>query len=651
MIERTDPHSSALRTSVWEWAQVALLIVNLTWTTLCLGGFRAETMILTSALNGALLTVHLISRIVERARDDSEVPPAGWLGFHPAGWLLLPFTVYAAVNTRWISPVPWLGWLDWLGWAQMIAVFWVVLNGVRTTAARTILVWAMMALGVVGVLLACYQKFVAPDWLMLGRTQAPHFVGRCSGPFGIPNSLAALLLLLLPPAAALALRRGANAVARVWWGYLVLVFALGLVLTVSRGAWLSLAIVAAGWPVVGLRGSLMRRLLVSGGMLAAAVGVVTVLFFTVPLARERLVTMKEQLGEHSRPIMWRGAWEIFCEHPAVGSGAGSYNVVFERHRPETFQDEPVWAHNDYLNTLSDYGAVGFALFFGACAVIAGCCVGGEREAPAGRRFGGWAMDDRLVVQGIAAGVVAFALQLFVDFHFKIPALALALAVFSALVVQRTWPERRWSWAWSAKWETDACVVAATFVVAATLWFVTPLYRGEALRRAGRQAIEELGRESFHASHWADVTSDARAALEQAVAIAPRNAGAWADLSYALSVRAHVESARTPELGREALRAADEALALSQDVPEFWVRRAVALDMQDRHLEAGAAMIRALQLAPANARIWYYHAFHLSLGKNETARALAAVAFCLRLDAGIAPAQALRQRLADRSRVP
>jgi hypothetical protein len=349
--------------------------------------------------------------------------------------------------------------------------------------------------------------------------------------------------------------------------------------------------------------------------------------------------------------MWRGAWEIFRESPATGSGAGSYNVVFERHRPEKFQDEPVWAHNDYLNTLSDYGAVGFALFFGACGVIAWGCGRGEKHPPPGRRFGGGATDDRIVIQGVAAGVVAFALQLFVDFHFKIPALALAFAVFSALAVQRTWPERRWSWAWSAKWETDACVVAATFVVASTIWFVNPLYRGEALRHAGRQAIERLGRESFHASRWAEVTGDARAALEQAVAIAPGNAGAWADLSYAISVRAHVEPARTPELGREAARAADQALAISQAVPEFWVRRAVALDMQDRHLEAGSAMIRALQLAPANARIWYYHAFHLSLGKNETARALAAVAFCLRLDPGIAQAQALRQRLADRSRVP
>ncbi|HYD85666.1 MAG TPA: hypothetical protein VEA63_16475, partial [Opitutus sp.] len=182
---------------VWEWTQLALLVANLAWTTFCLGGYRAETMVASSALTGALFAVHL----------------AGWAGgwsassstrlnatkFHPAGWLFVPFVIYAAVNVARISPVPWIGWRDWLGWVQMIAVFWVVLNGVRSRATRATLGWSLVAIGFAAVLLACYQRFVQPDWLAMGRTQADQFLGRASGPFGIPNSLAALLLLLLPP--------------------------------------------------------------------------------------------------------------------------------------------------------------------------------------------------------------------------------------------------------------------------------------------------------------------------------------------------------------------------------------------------------------------------------------------------------------------
>src|SRR5476651_1817886 len=164
------------RASAWEWTQIALLAANLAWTTLCLGGYRPETMVVTSVLTGALLAVHGLARAI------SPVPRA-----HPAGWLLLPFLVYAAVNAQWLTPVRWLGWRDWFGWAQMIGIFWVVLNGVRSPAPRRALIFSLMGLGAVAVALACYQRFVQPDWLPLGRVQDDLFATRSSGPFGTPN--------------------------------------------------------------------------------------------------------------------------------------------------------------------------------------------------------------------------------------------------------------------------------------------------------------------------------------------------------------------------------------------------------------------------------------------------------------------------------
>jgi len=98
-----------------------------------------------------------------------------------------------------------------------------------------------------------------------------------------------------------------------------------------------------------------------------------------------------------------------------GDSAGSYNVLFERYRPEGYRDEPHYAHNDYLNTLSDYGAVGFSLFFGglSCRDVA---VARSRANETDPR-------DNLPVGG-AIGLLAFALSLGVDFHLKLPALAL-----------------------------------------------------------------------------------------------------------------------------------------------------------------------------------------------------------------------------------
>ncbi|MEY3775109.1 MAG: hypothetical protein RLZZ129_1889 [Verrucomicrobiota bacterium] len=338
-----------------EWLQATVLAANLVWTTLCLGGYRPETMVITSALTCVLLGLHLVARTI--FTGDRQL--------HPAGWFFVPFLAYAAANVVWVTPVRWLGWHDWLWWAQLVAFFWVVLNDLHRPPVRQLLMVTLAALGFVAVVLAAYQAYVRPDWLMLGKQQAEQFIGRSSGPFGIPNSLAGLLLLLLPPAVMLAVRPG-TLVRRLLAGYLAAAFLLGLVLTVSRGAWLGLAMAALLWPLLAPDRSWRRRL---GLALGAGLLIVTAgwgLYTAVPPMRERFDALVAESGERTRRIMWRGAWQLFRENPVWGSGAGSYNIAFEKHRPEHYQLNSQWAHNDYLNTLSDYGAVGFGLFLVPC---------------------------------------------------------------------------------------------------------------------------------------------------------------------------------------------------------------------------------------------------------------------------------------------
>jgi len=620
-------------------------------------------MVVTSALNGLLLLVHLLERVgfadLLSVRGGERSPVSARIGFHPAGWLLVPFAIYAAINAAWITPVGWLGWRDWLGWAQMIAIFWIVLNGVRSRAGRATLFVALVTLGVIAVLLASYQRFMRPDWLMLGRTQVRTFLGRSSGPFGIPNSLAAFLLLILPPTAALALQRRAGAIQRLLFGYLALVFGFGLVLTVSRGALLSLALVLAAWPILALRGPIVRRMSSALGIIATLFALGWGLFFSAPLVRERMVQLKTNSGELTRPIMWRGAWRIFRAHPAWGGGAGSYNVRFEKYRPENFQDEPVWAHNDYLNTLSDYGIAGFTLFFGACGVIGWRCCRAAKSAQVAERLedvvesGKSSSPEKIIMQALMAGLAAFALQLLVDFNFKIPALAMAFAIVAALVVQSRWRPQGRACAKVSRTRWTLMAVAALAVVIGTVWFAQPLYRGEALRYIARQSIDRLAINGtdFSRKDARVGLANARAALERATAIAPANGSAWSDLAYAIALSAHVDPTRASELGRDAERAARRALACSAIVPEFWVRLGVGLDLQQRRTEAGGAFVEALQLAPARASVWYNYAFHAGLDPSDPRRALAAVVFCLRLDPGNREAQLLRQRLADRSLAP
>ncbi|MBX3748583.1 MAG: O-antigen ligase family protein [Opitutaceae bacterium] len=621
--------------AILESLQLGVLALNLAWTTLCLGGYRPETMVVTSALTAVLLVLHFVSR---------SLPAPALPRWHAWGWLPLPFLAYAAVNAAWVTPVPWLGWHDWLWWAQMTAVFWVVLNFSDHARATRWLLVTLAGVAFVAVVLAAYQVFVRPDWLMLGRLQAEQFIGRASGPFGIPNSLAALLLLTLAPTVALVLRRGAGAIQRVIAGYLAVAFGFGLVLTASRGAWLAVVLVVLAAPlVIGRRswGWRLRRL----GLAIVVVGAVGVAaYFTLPTLRGRFETMVRESGEWTRPIMWRGAWRLFSADPAWGSGAGSYNVLFEKHRPAHFQLDAQWAHNDYLNTLSDYGLVGFGLFYGAIAVMVGLGLRRLRRVGWGQDDGPW--GHPFVWRGVALGLAAFGLQLFVDFHLKIPALAMALAVLAALLARRIQPPGDGAGAGSRRFGQHTVAASAALGIAVGAGaFVFPHYRAEALRYPARQAIDRLA--ALPVEAYRDGLPGPRAMLERALAIDPRNAQAWADASYATSLWGHVEPGQTFQLGREAERQASRALALSAVVPEFWLRHSVALDMQQRWMEAGGSCIRAMDLAPSHAMVWYYYAYHLSLDPTGIPQARAAVAICLRLDPANGPAQLLRQQLAAR----
>ncbi len=643
MTQHPQPVAASARLDAGEWVQTLLLAANLVWTTLCLGGYFPRTQVVTTALTGLLLIAHFVTRAIGRTNAP----------IHPAGWVILPFVAYAAINAAWISTVPWLGWQDWYQWAQMAAVFWVVLNGVRSRTAQHVLFGVVLALGVVGVFLACYQRYVDADWLMLGRTKSIYFRGQSTGSFGIPNNLAALLILLLPPSAALAFRRSATAVERVLFGWLVIVFSVGLVLAVSRGGWLALVLALVVWPFLARSGSARRRVLVALLVLIISAAATVTAFYSVARIRERVTTFLRDSGERTRPMMWRAAWKIFREHPTWGSGAGSYNVEFEKHRPDGERGQPQWAHNEYLNTLSDYGLVGFVLCFGAAGVIVIRCTRNRVTSvaePPRRRSKESVFAYRSVQAGMMTGFMAFALQAGVDFHLKIPALALTFTTVAGI-----WVSRRWTWKErqnaqvrppprSLSRQTMVPLGVALAVAMVWMTWVMPRIRAEGIRFDIRAEIDTMASNSFASAEISRLAHRAVVELSRAVEIDPANAQGWADRAYAIAVLAHEDAAHDMAFGLRAEADAMRALALTRHVAEFWLRKGVALDLQDRWLEAGEAFTEALRLAPATPSSWFYYAYHLALNPVAVPLAHSAVATCLRLDPWNREAEGLRRKL-------
>lgn len=605
-----------------EWLLVAGLGAMLAWTTLCLGGYRAETMVVTSwavfglaALGGALWFFQ---------------PRA----FNRAALLPLPFLLFALASVYWLAPARWLAWREWLLWLQMWLVFVLALHFGRSRGQTWVLVGTFALLGLIGAGLAAYQRFVDPKWMMLGRTQAEQFVGRSAGMFGIPNSLAGLLELMIPVCLALLWSRAVSLAAKLVWGWLAAAFVCALVLTGSRGGWISLALALALWPLL-VGGDWRKKLAGALAVLALAAGGAALLYRFSPYARDRIEPFLRGEFELSRPLVWRGAVRIWQDHVWCGSGAASFNVLFDQVRPRGFLNEPQWAHNDYLNTLSDYGLAGFALWFAAGAMLFGLgwrAVRRARHDPAPRFFGRWRWK-----LGLWLGLAAYALHLGVDFHTKLPALAFAAAVVMGLLLRD-----------EADLQTD-CGGVRWLGLAGGLgglvlawWVATPLYRAEALREEWHHRINQL---AVGKGTLDTVVPSAQIDFQRAVRLDPANGQAWADLSYAAALSWHVTpNANAAAIGRRAEAAADRALALCPVDAEYWVRKGVALDMQHRPEEAEPAFRRALALAPNHPEWHYYWAFHLSMLPRRKAEALEAVATCLSLDPANSEAVALRERL-------
>ncbi len=284
--------SSPVRASAWEWARVVLLSADILWTTLCLGGYLPGSRIAMAVLTAALVAVHLSD-------------PLRGTRAHPAGWLFVPFIAYAAANVLWVTPVRWLGWFDWLIWAQTAAIFWVVLNGVEARSCRRAVWVFLVALGVVSAALAGYQHFVSPTWIMLGRTQADQYIGRSSGPFGIPNSLGVFMALLIPPVGAQAFGPGRTRAVRILCALALAALAAGFVLAVSRGAWLALAAAFGLKPLLSGGRSLGRRIAGAAGAVGVAAAAVAILYFSFPLMRVRADQFVRDAGEHAAILLPR----------------------------------------------------------------------------------------------------------------------------------------------------------------------------------------------------------------------------------------------------------------------------------------------------------------------------------------------------------
>lgn len=191
------------------------------------------------------------------------------------------------------------------------------------------------------------------------------FLTRARGFFLNPNQFAWLQGWATIFAVVIACWGRVNAMTRVVLIYLALVFLTADVLSGSRGGIASLlggliVFAVAGFVAVGVARKRGRGLVLVGSLalLLLCAGVGFAVYSTNYVVEGRFYALE---SEGFRSLLAEQAWRQFQVAPLMGMGPGTFIYAARLYRTGDLPRDSTFAHDDWLQTLAEYGFIGFAL--------------------------------------------------------------------------------------------------------------------------------------------------------------------------------------------------------------------------------------------------------------------------------------------------
>ncbi len=364
----------------------------------------------------------------------SKLPPNGWCLSSAAlfgGWIVVRAC---------FSPVVYLARAD--AFMVLAALIVYLLTACYFTDPRRRLwvlgVWVLLA---GGNLVLGARQFAGDDkTTVFGLLRPAQYAGRASGYYICPDHLAGFLEIVICLCLAVVVWSRTRAGVKILCGYAALCCLAGMLLTGSRGGFLSLG---CGLLVFTLL-TLWRVRIAAPERLGRSIATVIVFAMLLTAGAGVALSHSRVLEQRARQLVnredirfriWPAAVEEFKESPAVGTGSGTFLYYGRRFRDPQIQRDPERVHNDYLHLLAEYGLVGAAglLFFLGAHLRAG---GRTFAALCRRSAGQGAGEGSNAVAwniGALAAVTCLAAHSVVDFNLHIPVNTLVLAfVFGTL---------------------------------------------------------------------------------------------------------------------------------------------------------------------------------------------------------------------------
>ena len=243
--------------------------------------------------------------------------------------------IYMAVGilSLWSAPHPELVFLEEVRLAMLLVTMLVVMNFRHEELLRTFVFFLTVATCMQGALATAQylshsplgmQMFGAEDKLVklyIGVTET-----RATGTIGHPNVLGYYLESALPlPLALLLVER--RPVLRFWYLVAFVATLAGLLVTLSRGAWLSVP-VSCGFTLWVLYRKKVFRLGSGVGLSLMGVVLIAFLYFALPTIERRFFRDDYASASMRMPLNY-AALSIVSQYPVLGVGLNNFGEVFQ----------------------------------------------------------------------------------------------------------------------------------------------------------------------------------------------------------------------------------------------------------------------------------------------------------------------------------
>lgn len=592
---------------------IALVLAILVFGPLATGAVRTLEFLVLQGLTAGVVLLWTV-RLWLKPRPQFLMPPLGWP--------VLAFAGYAVVR-YFMADIEYIARLELIRVLVYAFLFFAVINNLHRQETVNLVSYTLVFLAMGIAFYAGYQFFTGDS--RVWHFENPAYSGRGTGTYINANHLAGFLEMVLPLAIAYTIAGRVKPVLRILIGYSAIVILAGIGISLSRGGWLATALTLVLFFVLllfhrGYRLAAMAALalLLVGGGLAAPKSLKV-----QQRAKAALRDAGEQ--EYSRYLLWRPALKLWGENKWLGIGPGHFDYRFRAVRPQEIQLRPDRAHNDFLNTLVDWGLVGFVLVAGAVVMLflgirkSWRHVGGKAADLGSRRSNRFAF-----MLGGSFGLLALFFHSMVDFNMHIPANAILAVTLIALVSSnlRFATERFW---FNAR---RPVVVGVTVLLLAGLATLTLC----GIRRAREYAA--LERAARQPSYSTEKAGD----LEMAFAAEPKNFETAYEIGECYRVQSWEGADNYADLARRAMVWFKRAGELNPYDGYSLLRYGMCLDWLGEHENAWPYFSRAEELDPngyytvahvgwhfvqignyAAARPWFERSLRLHWKNNPIAR--------------------------------